>query len=515
MNLSILKIDRNQALFNVLRIFEDACRLPEINALSKRKIKSTFFKSKKYIDAINYALTWIYKYCPYSEDYKLMETMSDDDYEDAKDILLNHAYPYSKICEGYIGHSRGCYVAKLDVKKHILTFNFNKPQRRNFIASTLDFIDRKDKDQKDISAPMSPEAFESFINSISVLKGMLTYVPNRSIILYYKEMSERQWDTLAKLPSDWTFDHFNTEEFRSVWVSLLTLCLMHYNACVFSRTTGFAYEHNVYFEKIEGLYRKLEILTHLNVAKIKEILTYITFDNSLPNNDIFYQPIISLNKDNIAIVPHVLMLSNPERNLISLLAKKQDSNYSRLSNLLETLMQKEIDEVVNKRQDIISKKNIQINNSLPDIDYLIYSPQSRSVLICELKWLNEPDSPKEVFSREDEIEKGCEQVRKLSEYFEQEGTRFIAKLLDIESNKISMYYCLVSKFSTRSRSSDIPVISLQRLLSLIKTKNIRKTFEFIKNRKFMKRAPISYIMGYETISYGGYLFKIPTLIKWL
>ena len=69
------------------------------------------------------------------------------------------------------------------------------------------------------------------------------------------------------------------------------------------------------------------------------------------------------------------------------------------------------------------------------------------------------------------------------------------------------------KKGIRVDNSDIPVISLQTLLDLLKCNNVNNTFEAIKEKSYLLSTPKKLEFGLQAISYAGYTFKIPALIK--
>lgn len=73
--------------------------------------------------------------------------------------------------------------------------------------------------------------------------------------------------------------------------------------------------------------------------------------------------------------------------------------------------------------------------------------------------------------------------------------------------------CVVSKKGIRVDNSNIPVISLQALLSLLKHNSVIETFEAIKGKTYLLPAPKNFEFGLKAISYAGYTFEIPALIK--
>lgn len=73
--------------------------------------------------------------------------------------------------------------------------------------------------------------------------------------------------------------------------------------------------------------------------------------------------------------------------------------------------------------------------------------------------------------------------------------------------------CVVSKKGIRVDHSDIPVISLQSLIDLLNRNSVNKAFESIERMEYLFPAPLNFEFGLQAVSYAGYTFEIPALIK--
>ena len=73
--------------------------------------------------------------------------------------------------------------------------------------------------------------------------------------------------------------------------------------------------------------------------------------------------------------------------------------------------------------------------------------------------------------------------------------------------------CVVSKKGIRVENSYIPVISLKTMLDLLKSNGANKTFETIKEKSYLLSTPKNFKFRLQSITYAGYTFEIPALIK--
>lgn len=105
---AIFSVNRSQALFDVLRVFEDLCRLAALQSfiLSIDEVEGI---SRAQMDGLKTALKWIYDECSYTSD-EFTFSFDHNAYLGIGFFLMNQAIPYSQICDGYVGYSRGVFV---------------------------------------------------------------------------------------------------------------------------------------------------------------------------------------------------------------------------------------------------------------------------------------------------------------------------------------------------------------------------------------------------------------------
>lgn len=326
---------------------------------------------------------------------------------------------------------------------------------------------------------------------------------------------ERQWTFTSELPEEWKFDSFSIKEFKQFWVAIATLCFIHMVACLKSGIKGADVEEAVLVKTSTEFIQIIADKTEISADSITAILKLLTYNSRLKNNDIVYQPFVEIDNGKLALAPHLILASRPERNLISLIHKQRDKSYFDLTNLREGIMQNELDCVTEGLANVLVAKNKSLPDTLPDVDYAIWDKGSNSILVCELKWLIEADSTPEVFARIQDIEHGCSQVSDILDYAKNHCYEFCEKVFGITTleNLPEVIGCVISKKGIRVDNSNIPVISLQAFQNLLKSNSISETFEAIKGKTFLISAPKNFEFGLKAISYAGYTFEIPVLIK--
>lgn len=513
----LFSLNRKTALYNALIVFEDACRLggtTDFAVIGDGLEYSMLIREQ--LDSLNVLIQWIFQDCLHEDTDTLDMKIISERYINTAQLLQFQAKPYSPICSAYISYSRGHFSARVDETQNKITF-LDNPQNRNVVIS--DMVESISRDRAMESKFMSTlnlsVANSKLIASIKFQNGCISYSTDEEIWNPFSEMMERQWVNTSELPEEWEFDKFSVKDFKQFWIAIATLCFIHMIACLKSGAPGADVQEAVLIKSPTDFVQVIADKTKLSTDRIFAILKLLTYNSRLKNNDIIYQPFVEIDKDRLALAPHLILASRPERNLISLIHKLRDKSYFDLTNLREGIMQDELDTIIGKITNVLVAKNKSLPDTLPDVDYAIWDKESNSILICELKWLIEADSTSEVFARVQDLEHGCNQVLDMLTYAKNYCSDFCNKVFGLAmSDSLPVVMgCVVSKKGIRVDNSDIPVISLQTLLDLLKRYSVNRTFEMIKEKSYLFSTPPNFEFGLQAISYAGYTFEIPALIK--
>ena len=515
-NNTFFSLNRRTALFNALTVFEDSCRLGGITVLEREHDRLEYsFLIREQLDALNILVQWIFEGCAHNDNDILDLSIIPERYLSAASLLQFHAKPYSPICSAYISYSRGKFNATANEKTKTITFLDNPDNRSIFITDVIETIHG---DQSLGLQPIDPETLDiankSLLSSIRFVDGRISYKYDSSIWTPFQSMMQRQWCSTSELPEEWMFDRFSVGDYKQFWIAIATFCFIHMTACLKSGVQGGHVEEAV-LVKSRAEYLQL-IVKNTNVApeRASSILEFLIYDPNLKNNDIVYQPFVQVDEDKLALAPHLVLSSRPERNLVTLIHKKKDKAYFELTNLREGIMQEQLDSITLSLHNVRLAKNKALPDALPDVDYAIWDTKSNTILVCELKWLIEADSTTEVFSREQDIAHGCNQVSKILRYAEKNNSDFIKRVFDGEASlQPSIIGCVISKKGIRVDNSNIPVISLQAAVKLFQKGTVYEAFEAISNRAYLIPTPNDFEFGLKTVKYAGFTFEIPALIK--
>ena len=507
---AIFNYSMGQAIFNTVRIFEDMCRLGVIGGIGEKGEYNRGLKhARTYLDALTIAIKWIYDNYDKHECDDFDFIFSDEDALIAFDFLINYAKPYFGICCGFIGYSRGFFQANIDETESIVTFTTSEKQMKICVADLAERI------RKDSCVSLADGAIDSTLryqieDDIFFKEERLCYNIDSNVWGEVKRLAVLQWDASKTFPDNWQFDLFSMKEFRRVWIQITALCYYHSSACIFSGVKGGSVEDCVIVQKREDLIQFIVNKTYIDKKIVTDILDYLTYDNSIVNNDVIFQPLIQINKY-LLITPYLFMMSRPDRNLISLIAKKNDSHYFEITNELEAIMQDELDLTINGT-NILKRRNINLDIALPDVDFAIYFIDCNIMLLCELKWLNDADSPTELFAKIEEIEHGLDQLVRVEEYVKSNPKGYFKKIFSQANCNTTCNYCVVAKNNIQSLTDRYPVIGMRQLVNVISSNISVDAVNIINNRTYYEPCPIGLELKNEEIIYANHIISVPAMV---
>lgn len=508
----------HQALFDVLRVFERLEIASIVGSVEQEALGLTnadqcaFEQVHNLQDALNTAIQWIYKECSHS-DQKLSMRMTNEDTLCVADFILNYADPYSVIADGFISYSRKANIGRVIGNK--VVFDTDVAQLNSFIN---DVGERLSKDHSSLESEINgimlssevQSSIASFFGTIRIDNSRMCYeIPGMVYDAVYK-IGECHWKETSFLPQEWEFEGFSLEDFRQCWLVLFTLSFIHFLAKTKAELPGIVQEEGVIVQSFREFIDFLKSQTGITEERINAIVNIISYDPALRNTDIMYQPLIRID-DKVIITPTLIITSRPERNLISIIQKKSDSKYSVEVNDLEENMGKELlSALPDKTINCIGRK---LGKGYPDVDFAIFDETTNAVLLCEMKWLIEADSTKEVFARQNDIDHGCNQVETIMSIAMTDPISFVKKLFGIDIQEIpDLFWCVISKHDIRSINPHVPVISLDTIKELLQKFSLSTVFHKIRNKEFYKPLPKNSSIGHKIVKYAGYEIWVPALV---
>jgi hypothetical protein len=215
------------------------------------------------------------------------------------------------------------------------------------------------------------------------------------------EIQRRVLSPLWELDSSWDFGGYTVAQFREFWIALGTVCWIHHWVVHSCSIEELALNSTVVVRHRERWEKELSKWSGLSQELLSHIIDDLIYDPSLhgpgKQGDVTYQPFIPLGSGLLALSNSLVMPSNAERNLWTLLSIKRRDLHSRLQTQKEEL---QLSELSSKLKSVglrtFGRLHFTYEGQSSDLDLLVPDDREHFGLGCQLKWRTNPDSIKEV-----------------------------------------------------------------------------------------------------------------------
>ena len=299
-------------------------------------------------------------------------------------------------------------------------------------------------------------------------------------------------DGRFSLPSEWRFTHYSLGDFRKVVEAISAMAYIHVTMRRMAADLGcfgMGYSDSIYVRSFDDLLRQVIRYSGVSKPEVQSIFDDLSYGKrGISKPDPVLQPLIKLNSETCAIMPHLWLASAAERNLTVLLNKLPSERkiYAKLVDEKERLMRERFMTCLSPKGVRFICKNVP---GLPDIDLAIINESEKACLLLELKWFIAPAEIREVIEKYEEIQKGICQILQLKQAFANNHELLLEKL-EIDS-RYSLEGAVVSENwigNGEVQSPEIPVIQAGHLIEKLKVaKNLESVMEWLKTRKYLPK----------------------------
>jgi hypothetical protein len=248
-----------------------------------------------------------------------------------------------------------------------------------------------------------PRVVEAIARSTRFVDRKIVYEfqPTLAVALSQELMQQE-----VLIPKDWRFLWGGAHETTLLINALCIRCAYHWVAVHFGarfhKARGGGESSLLLVISKTRLLSDLRDMCSLKESAISQFVEYLKFGNAVQSPDPALQPIVSLH-DGLLAIPCLMFLScNHDRNLLTLQNRVERDQFNRLSRLFEQVMVGELLEVVRPRWPN-SRGNVTIRDGkeFEEIDLLVGDPESKTLLVCECRWMLQPGDPREVQNRKE------------------------------------------------------------------------------------------------------------------
>lgn len=527
----LLKRHRDSAAIHLLRTFEDWSRLGTVKSLLAGQQFQFYVRLRWAHEAIPWALRWVWSDCPQAGSTSL--ALDWDAYGEAVE-LMQLGFKYYQLCRCFILYSRGFFGVETAKEKKRVRFFFRSDAEQRRDAASLVYSILQD------NSPV-PHAIINFLAaSMPVINAILPHYIDKTgelsircdtppdMLGYFKQWSILQVEDMRfDMPGSWQFGNYNLDQFRSFWMSLLTIALAHttaHNLADAAVGTKGGAIGSLVMQMTEDSLMKAGTLFPIHEEAWRSIFNALIYQPTRKYWDPFWQPIIKILDGTLLIPPHLIAASSPQRNLITLLNRTADGR--KFYNLVSSQKEEEQLSLLAKLFDasrFITRKRVPVSRkdgtTLTDIDLVLYDKADDVLLLVHAKWLMRPDMVQEVLARDEGVQSALHTAASASARITELGVGWISDAvgIDLKGRSPNPFSVVVNQDFVPSGwvyDEQIPVVNTDFVTGFVGSSQFNGLASLYTacagfNEYLAKEHPVN--LGHDEIEFGDYVFETPTV----
>lgn len=147
----------------------------------------------------------------------------------------------------------------------------------------------------------------------------------------------------------------------------------------------------------EQLSHDITMNSSLESTQIDLFIDYITYARGVDSPDQALQPLVPLGSRQFGVAGIGLLSSNIERNLLTLQARLEPRLFDSQSSLFEVAMTAKLADAFRQMWQLVAaNRTFLLSGTREELDLLICEPDTKTVLLLELRWILPPADPREV-----------------------------------------------------------------------------------------------------------------------
>jgi hypothetical protein len=406
--------------WHLLTVLEDLLRMPFIGMVntSTQTVESINDRSKY---GLRHALNHITKKSDKKNDInKVPEKVIPPVYERAF-ALLKKGIDYERIF-GFSSSMHNSHAELTSFKDH------NQLTYARFIDArygALEVLDHGNEPFLDIStllfkwlrSELSPPAVIDAINaSVTIKKKKLNYHYGHMAVVLANEIFQRP----IIIPDELLFPWGTANDTQALINSLLIRCAYHIiavneSAARIGISGGGEASLVLTISKLD-LCRDISMFADIGEEKISDFVDHLTYGHKTSTPDPALQPIIPA-KD-ILLLPCLHTLTcNIQRNILALFTRINPRDFDRQSYLFEKKMTDDLAKLLQWHSHFVVNKKFFANDTQEEVDVVIADPNSKIVILMELRWILQPGDAREVVNKMKECIKKISQIERKTQFF--------------------------------------------------------------------------------------------------
>lgn len=260
-----------------------------------------------------------------------------------------------------------------------------------------------------------------------------------------------------------------TYDFKTCYTSVLVLAGVHEHLCWLWMKLGNPYpiSSGVMVQRRSTWTQSISGLSGQPREQVATMLADLTTDPAR-TFDLRVQPFVPLEETHqtLALAPPFPLHSRWDENILRTISHRRPEIHAIAANEKESEMRQALATSITRWR---LQGPITLPASLPDIDLVIDDAASKTLLLCELKWVRKPLRPLERVDRDRELDHGIDQLTKITGFLAQQPDYLRGRITSSLMAYEHVHFLLVARdhWPWREPRNDIAVVDYEPFRRLI------------------------------------------------
>ena len=272
-----------------------------------------------------------------------------------------------------------------------------------------------------------------------------SYEPSSQIIEALRPKYQDRLDQNFRRADSFQLNGYSLGEFKSFYIALLILCSIHEYICYpFDKPGQPIPVSSLVMTKTRSSWTtRISQISGLPRAICETVISDLILDAVKPGCSMCMNPFVPLNGLTLAVAPQFPLASAVDDNILRSFSYLSPALFSAQNTEKEATMRERINEAA---PHFGLEPSIQLPDKSTEIDLLLSDEASSTVVFAELKWIRKPYRTLERIARDEEVDKGINQLRLIRSYARQhpDFLRERGKLPRSLDRYDNVYYLLVA-----------------------------------------------------------------------
>lgn len=529
-NLKIYQLPTELALILSLSIFELHVSNIEAKALDRYSAENAIVMRKSGLQIL---VENIIKRClPLSIDLSGIEVKKDDMV--SAGAALQFCQRYDMVSLLYWNYYNKLFIGS--VNNRIVEFKYH--EGLDIGRSTLNLLLHRYNESQNLTKSMDKSNFipirsavkysEATTIAIELIKKyeieeIMDQMPDE---IYALEKEIFKLQEKPRLDENTNYKGYSIGEYYRFWIEFSTLMAVYRFLCdkkskldnTFDRSSS----RYILMCSLPKLLKWIINKASLREETVKLIIMDLMLDTESTHPDVLIQPLIPLKKQSMVLIsPTIVTTTNWETCLLRNWGRSPDiygnvvgGKKGKLADQLGNKFNHDYF-VVSTRKKILGDNNKEIG----DVDVAVFDKREGTIVIFEVKWLIEPDSPKETNKTHKEINTGIKQVLQNKREYLREPANFLKHVFPqyrIESTEVKELLGFVVGHGDVGPKDDIQneifvldYLVLSEIIDGSKNLNLKELMKEVTNKHRKIEEIALKQAGTIRLKLAGYLFSAP------